>query len=193
MIAMRGQLRFHHELAPYTERVGGLLGTAMNLGLHEAMYKLAGAAARWWLQHQNTPPPPGEVSTLSHPEFAQLRALTEEGTANILVGHIKLRSRTAHPRRPGAPASAKRPQDWAENQGLPHGAEQTPGESSIISGRMLKILSYSVSRYLFNCIRGFPLVLMGMFLWRPGIRGDPTCSPRGFVCVSLRFSPVGRR
>ena len=37
MIAMRGQLRFHHELAPYTERVGGLLGTAMNLGLHEAI------------------------------------------------------------------------------------------------------------------------------------------------------------
>ena len=59
--------------------------------------------------------------------------------------------------------------------------------------RLLRILSYSVSWYLCNCIWGFPLGLMGMFLWRPGIRGDPTCSPGGFVCAFLLFSPAGRR
>ena len=48
MIAMRGQLRFHHELTPYTERVLGLLETAMNLGLDEAMQKLAEAVAGVW-------------------------------------------------------------------------------------------------------------------------------------------------
>ena len=95
MIAMRGQLRFHHELTPYTERVLGLLETAMNLGLDEAMYKLAGAAVRWWLQHQNTTPPPRRGVHIITP---RVRAATSADGG----GHRE------HPRRPHQIAVAHR-------------------------------------------------------------------------------------
>ena len=66
------------------------------------------------------------------------------------------------------------------------------------AGGLLGMLSYSVSWYWCKCIWGFQLQPTGTFLWKPGTRRDPTCSPRpylhrSFVYASLLFSPVGRR
>ena len=84
-------LQFHYiVLAPNPRPVREEVLAAINGGLGELTYDLAGQAGILGQAHPCGSPPPGSWEPVAAPRFARVRALLEEGSTNSLASRTLL-------------------------------------------------------------------------------------------------------